>query len=461
MGGSRRSRRVGGVSVVCWIAITTAAGAAPPSVTVGASAFPASVATFGPQVFTATAPLAIANDGVGPTSDGCQTPVAGVNGAVAIVDRGTCLLLLKAANAQAGGAVAVIIVDNAPRPDPPPLGGGGSGITVPVVGVTQAAGAELKTLTGSSATVAHVLTSELSTSVGALSFGSVPLGAIGPSQELTITNLGDGPLALTRAFVAGSAPADFIVASDPCSATTLAPLATCQIRMRFAPEALGASTAQLSFISDANLSAPPVDLSGTGLAADPGPMGSPGAAGPQGAAGATGPAGPRGLPGRDGKVTCRVKSRRKVRCVVTFRAKGAVRAALRRGGRTVAHARVHRGRVRLAAAPGPYTLRLAYRDGRVRLSRADAALDRDAPEGEPALELGLDRQVRADLGLQPQLALVVALLAAGGRHERVEACRACSCRSSTAGGRARRGTRTRRPGCGRRSRRPGSRPTRR
>src|SRR5918998_2928486 len=46
--------------------------------------------------------------------------------------------------------------------------------------------------------------------------------------------------------------------------------------------------------------------------------------------------------------------------------------------------------------------------------------DRDAPEGEPALELGLDGQVLADLRLQSQLALVVALLPAGGRHERVE-----------------------------------------
>ena len=206
--------------------------------------------------------------------------------------------------------------------------------------MTQATGAELKTLTSSSATVAHVLTSELSTSVGALSFGSVPLGAIGPSQELTITNLGDAPLALTRASSPGSAPADFIVASDPCSSTTLAPLAACEIRLRFAHELLGASTAELSFISDANVDAPPVDLSGTGIAADPGPMGPRGVAGPKGGTGATGPAGPRGLPGRNGKVTCRVKSRRKVRCVVTFRAKGAVRAALRRGGRTVAHTRV-------------------------------------------------------------------------------------------------------------------------
>ena len=85
------------------------------------------------------------------------------------------------------------------------------------------------------------------------------------------------------------------------------------------------------------------------------------------------------------------------------------------------------------------------------------ALDRDAPEREPALELGLDRQVGADLGLQAQLALGVALLRAARGHERVEARRACSCRSSRRACRARRAGRRRRTARGRRSRRPGSR----
>src|SRR5918912_122489 len=47
-------------------------------------------------------------------------------------------------------------------------------------------------------------------------------------------------------------------------------------------------------------------------------------------------------------------------------------------------------------------------------------LDRDPPQGEPALELRLDRELAADLGLQAQLALAVALLGAGRRHEGVE-----------------------------------------
>src|SRR5436309_13883109 len=47
-------------------------------------------------------------------------------------------------------------------------------------------------------------------------------------------------------------------------------------------------------------------------------------------------------------------------------------------------------------------------------------LNRDAPQREPALELLLDRELPPQLGLEDQLALVVALLGAAGRRERVE-----------------------------------------
>src|SRR5579884_2051372 len=47
-------------------------------------------------------------------------------------------------------------------------------------------------------------------------------------------------------------------------------------------------------------------------------------------------------------------------------------------------------------------------------------LDRDPPQGEPPLQLLLDRQLAGELGLQDKLALVVALLVAAGGDERVE-----------------------------------------
>src|SRR3954451_176905 len=81
----------------------------------------------------------------------------------------------------------------------------------------------------------------------------------------------------------------------------------------------------------------------------------------------------------------------------------------------------HRRRARAARAarrrrgPGP---RRAARQGR-RRRRPRAVLDGDPPEREPALELLLVRQPRPDLGLDLQLALGVALLAAARRHERV------------------------------------------
>ena len=46
--------------------------------------------------------------------------------------------------------------------------------------------------------------------------------------------------------------------------------------------------------------------------------------------------------------------------------------------------------------------------------------DRDSPQREPALELLLDGQLGADLGLQAQFGLVITLLRARRRHERIE-----------------------------------------
>jgi hypothetical protein len=90
----------------------------------------------------------------------------------------------------------------------------------------------------------------------------------------------------------------------------------------------------------------------SGPAGSPGQDGAPGAAGP---AGPTGPAGPRGARGPSGRVTCRVRSRRRVSCRVT--APGS-RATLTRGGRVYATGTASRLRTRRAIRPGHYTMRL-------------------------------------------------------------------------------------------------------
>ena len=88
-----------------------------------------------------------AADGVGPaTTDGCSaiSNAAEVDGRIALVDRGDCLFVEKAANVQAAGAIAMIVADNVFGLAPPGMAGEDPGVTIPCISVTQAAGASLE-----------------------------------------------------------------------------------------------------------------------------------------------------------------------------------------------------------------------------------------------------------------------------------------------------------------------------
>ena len=108
-------------------------------------------ASFGPAVSEAAVSGALvqaqdANDIAGPsTTDACSalTNASQVAGHVAIVDRGTCTFVTKAANVQAAGAIAMVVADNVAAATPPGMGGDDSTITIPCVSVTQADGAAL------------------------------------------------------------------------------------------------------------------------------------------------------------------------------------------------------------------------------------------------------------------------------------------------------------------------------
>src|ERR1035437_2878596 len=71
------------------------------------------LARFGPTAFSVSAPVVLAVDGAAPTSDACQplTNGAAVAGRIALVDRGACHYTVKVANAQAAGAIGVIVVN--------------------------------------------------------------------------------------------------------------------------------------------------------------------------------------------------------------------------------------------------------------------------------------------------------------------------------------------------------------
>jgi hypothetical protein len=102
-------------------------------------------ASFGANVLTSnvTADIELVNDGAGAsTSDGCEPIVNNLAGKIALIDRGTCAFVLKAANAQAAGAVAVIIANNVAGEIIP--GGTDPSIVIPVIGVTQATGNLIK-----------------------------------------------------------------------------------------------------------------------------------------------------------------------------------------------------------------------------------------------------------------------------------------------------------------------------
>lgn len=93
--------------------------------------------------------LAFVSDGTAGDSLGCNTLTNGpqITGKIAVVYRGTCQFGTKAKNAQNQGAVAVIIINNVPGDVTQfeMLGGdSGAAVTIPVIMISQDAGALLK-----------------------------------------------------------------------------------------------------------------------------------------------------------------------------------------------------------------------------------------------------------------------------------------------------------------------------
>jgi hypothetical protein len=119
----------------------------PPSSAAGT--YGATGAAFGPLPSTGgfAGDVILVDDGVstpptGTPSDGCE-PFTVPGGSIALLDRGTCTFVVKVANAQAAGAGAVIVANNAPGA-PITMGGTDPSITIPSVMVSQADGTTIK-----------------------------------------------------------------------------------------------------------------------------------------------------------------------------------------------------------------------------------------------------------------------------------------------------------------------------
>jgi hypothetical protein len=85
------------------------------------------------------------------TTDGCTafTNAGAVAGKIALVDRGNCFFVDKARNAQAAGAIGLVVVDNnRDTCQPPPMGGEATDIRIPVISITQDDGGVLRSVNG-------------------------------------------------------------------------------------------------------------------------------------------------------------------------------------------------------------------------------------------------------------------------------------------------------------------------
>jgi subtilisin family serine protease len=115
------------------------------------AAFPASTSLFAnpdaskpPAVADQSGSLVIVSDGS--FTDGCSsTYVNDVTGKIALIDRGFCAFANKILNAQANGAIGVVVVDNTDAAVAVTMGGEGADpITIPSISVSSATGTQLK-----------------------------------------------------------------------------------------------------------------------------------------------------------------------------------------------------------------------------------------------------------------------------------------------------------------------------
>jgi large repetitive protein len=125
---------------------------------------PLGASGFGPQTFDITNAAVLSDDmsttpvtagQMGSINDSCQKPV-NVMGKIAVVDRGGCNFTLKVDMAQQGGAVGMILVNNAPGNAAPSPGGVFPTATIPLIGVSLEDGMKLKAVLGTSP-MAHLV----------------------------------------------------------------------------------------------------------------------------------------------------------------------------------------------------------------------------------------------------------------------------------------------------------------
>ncbi|MFY2561769.1 M36 family metallopeptidase [Corallococcus terminator] len=117
------------------------------SFTVDGTSYSTGKATFGARDFTQEALLVLADDGQAPKEDGCQPLVNGnAEGAILVVQRGTCTDERKALHAELAHAAGLIVINHIPGAPAPTLyeGDPAPNPTLPVLSLSHAEGQALK-----------------------------------------------------------------------------------------------------------------------------------------------------------------------------------------------------------------------------------------------------------------------------------------------------------------------------
>ncbi len=98
-----------------------------------------------------------------------------------------------------------------------------------------------------------------------LSFGTADVQKNSSPATVTVTNVGSAAVNISSIVIGGAVPGDFVIQSNTCGAS-LNPGANCAVTLTFLPQAVGLSTANLTF-TDSDVTSPQaIAMAGRGVA---------------------------------------------------------------------------------------------------------------------------------------------------------------------------------------------------
>lgn len=197
-------------------------------------------------------------------------------------------------------------------PFPTGGGGGGGGSSYVSEEATSASFGLASLSTEPSVSITYATPSTATPDSNAIAFpGTQPLSTVSAPQTITLTNTGGNPLAISsetfgdsNPVLSSDHPEDFLIDSSSCLGV-VAFEASCQLKVRFAPQGTGMRTATLQIAGNMGAGPTTIALTGTGGVLPQGPQGEQGVkgnTGSQGPAGQVGETGKRGAVGPQGPV---------------------------------------------------------------------------------------------------------------------------------------------------------------